>query len=107
MSEEKDFDIIALVNEVAEFVEISDYMKDEHLTEVLGLIIKLISQPDIPASAAIPLVIRLEAMSAKFAMQASYYTNVNKSDRPKKNLYYSVVEATRRLVDALKYTTKV
>ena len=67
MSEETD--VIALLNEVAEFVEIDDYMKDEHLAEVLGLIVKLISQPDIPASAAIPLVIRLEAMSAKFAMQ--------------------------------------
>ncbi len=100
-------DVIELVNEVSEFSEISDYMNDEYLTEVLGLIVKLISQPDIPATAAIPLIIRLEAMSAKFAMQASYYTNVNKSDRAKKNLYYSIVDATRRLVDALKYTTKV
>ena len=100
-------DVIELVNEISEFSEISDYMNDEYLTEVLGLIVKLISQPDIPATAAIPLIIRLEAMSAKFAMQASYYTNVNKSDRAKKNLYYSIVDATRRLVDALKYTTKV
>ena len=69
-------------------------MNDEHLTEVLGLIVKLISQPDIPATAAIPLIVNLEAMSAKFAMQASYYTNVNKSDRAKKNLYYSIVDAT-------------
>jgi hypothetical protein len=100
-------DVIELVNEISEFTEISDYMNDEYLTEVLGLIVKLISQPDIPATAAIPLIVRLEAMSAKFAMQASYYTNVNKSDRAKKNLYYSIVDATRRLVDALKYTTKV
>ena len=100
-------DVIELVNEISEFTEISDYMNDEYLTEVLGLIVKLISQPDIPATAAIPLIVRLEAMSAKFAMQGSYYTNVNKSDRAKKNLYYSIVDATRRLVDALKYTTKV
>jgi len=99
--------VIELVNEVSEFTEIADYMNDEHLTEVLGLIVKLISQPDIPATAAIPLIVRLEAMSAEFAMQASYYTNINKSDRAKKNLYYSIVESTRRLVDALKYTTKV
>ena len=98
--------VIELVNEVGEFTEIADYMNDEHLTEVLGLIVKLIGQPDIPATAAIPLIIRLEAMSAKFSMEASYYTNVNKSDRTKKNLYYSITEASRRLVDALKYTTK-
>ena len=99
--------VIELVNEVSEFSEISDYMNDEYLTEVLGLIVKLISQPDIPATAAIPLIIRLEAMSAKFAVQASYYTNINKSDRAKKNMYYSITDASRRLVDALKYTTKV
>lgn len=99
--------VIELVNEVGEFTEIADYMNDEHLTEVLGLIVKLIGQPDIPATAAIPLIVRLEAMSAKFSMQASYYTNIDKSDRTKKNLYYSIVDATRRLVDALKYTTKV
>ena len=98
--------VIELVNEVGEFTEIADYMNDEHLTEVLGLIVKLIGQPDIPATAAIPLIIRLEAMSAKFSMEASYYTNVNKSDRAKKNLYYSITDASRRLVDALKYTTK-
>ena len=98
--------VIELVNEVGEFTEIADYMNDEHLTEVLGLIVKLIGQPDIPATAAIPLIIRLEAMSAKFSMEASYYTNVNKSDRTKKNLYYSITDASRRLVDALKYTTK-
>lgn len=99
--------VIELVNEVGEFAEIADYMSDEHLTDVLGLIVKLIGQPDIPATAAIPLIVRLEAMSAKFSMQASYYTNIDKSDRAKKNLYYSIVESTRRLVDALKYTTKV
>jgi hypothetical protein len=99
--------VIELVNEISEFTEIADYMNDEYLTEVLGLIVKLISQPDIPATAAIPLIIRLEAMSAKFSMAASYYTNINKSDRAKKNLYYSITDASRRLVDALKYTTKV
>ena len=98
--------VIELVNEVSEFTEIADYMNDEHLTEVLGLIVKLIGQPDIPATAAIPLIVRLEAMSAKFSMEASYYTKVNKSDRAKKNLYYSITDASRRLVDALKYTTK-
>ena len=100
-------DVIELVNEISEFTEISDYMNDEYLTEVLGLIVKLISQPDIPPTAAIPLIVRLEAMSAKFAVQASYYTNINKSDRAKKNMYYSITDASRRLVDALKYTTKV
>ena len=98
--------VIELVNEVSEFTEIADYMNDEHLTEVLGLIVKFIAQPDIPSTVAIPLIVKLEAFAAKFNMQASYYTNVDKSDRAKKNLYYSITDSTRRLVDALKYTTK-
>ena len=99
-------DVIQLVNEVSEFTEIADYMDDEQLTEVLGTIVKLIAQPDIPATAAIPLIVRLEAWAARFNMQASYWTNVDKSDRARKNLYYSITDSTRRLVDALKYTTR-
>ena len=99
-------DVIQLVNEVSEFTEIAEYMNDEHLTEVLGTIVKLIAQPDIPATAAIPLIIRLEAWAAQFSTQAAYYTNIDKSDRAKKNLYYSITESSRRLVDALKYTTR-
>ena len=99
-------DALQLVNEVSEFTEIAEYMSDEHLTEVLGTIVKLIAQPDIPATAAIPLIIRLEAWAAQFNMQASYYTNIDKSDRARKNLYYSITDSTRRLVDALKYTTR-
>ena len=99
-------DVLQLVNEVSEFTEVVEYMNDEHLTEVLGTIVKLIAQPDIPATAAIPLIIRLEAWAAQFNMQASYYTNIDKSDRARKNLYYSITDSTRRLVDALKYTTR-
>ena len=99
-------DVIQLVNEVSEFTQIAEYMDDEQLTEVLGTIVKLIAQPDIPATAAIPLIVRLEAWAARFNMQASYWTNVDKSDRARKNLYYSITDSTRRLVDALKYTTR-
>ena len=99
-------DVIQLINEVSEFTEVSEYMDDVNLTEVLGLVVKLVAQPDIPANVAIPLIIKLEGMSAMFSTKAAYYTNIDKSDRAKKNLYYSITESTRRLVDALKYTTR-
>ena len=99
-------DVIQLVNEGSEFTEVAEYMDDPDLTEVLRLIVKLVAQPDIPATAAIPLIIRLEAWSAGFATKAAFYTNIDKSDRAKKNLYYSIAESSRRLVDALKYTTR-
>ena len=98
---------IDLVNEVAEFTEISELMNDDQLTDALGIIVKLMMSPDVPAQKAVGLIVQLEAYAAKFKMLASYYTNVKKDDRAKKNLYYSANEAVQRLVDSLKYSAKL
>ena len=98
---------LELVNEVAEFSEISELMDDDQLTDALGIIVKLMMNPDIPAQKAVNLIVQLEAYAAKFKMLASYYTNVKKDDRAKKNLYYSANEAVQRLVDSLKYSAKL
>jgi hypothetical protein len=71
------------------------------------LLQKLISKPDVPASVGVELIVKLQAYSAKFAMLASWYTNVKKDERAKKNIYYSAKEATDRLVDALKYAVRI
>lgn len=98
---------IELVNEVAEFTDISELMNDEQLTDALGIVVKLMMSPDVPPQKAIGLIVQLEAYAAKFKMLASYYTNVKKDDRAKKNLYYSANEAVQRLVDSLKYSAKL
>lgn len=98
---------LELVNEVAEFSDISEIMNDEQLTDALGIIVKLMMSPDVPAQKAVGLIVQLEAYAAKFKMLASYYTNVKKDDRAKKNLYYSANEAVQRLVDSLKYSAKL
>jgi len=87
---------IELVNEVAEFTEISELMNDDQLTDALGVIVKLMMNPDVPPQKAVGLIVQLEAYAAKFKMLASYYTNVKKDDRAKKNLYYSANEAVQR-----------
>ena len=98
---------LELVNEVAEFSDISDLMNDDQLTDALGVIVKLMMNPDVPPQKAVGLIVQLEAYAAKFKMLASYYTNVKKDDRAKKNLYYSANEAVQRLVDSLKYSAKL
>jgi hypothetical protein len=98
---------IELVNEVAEFTDISDIMNDEQLTEALSLIVKLMMNPDVPPQKAVGLIVQLEAYAAKFAMLASYYTNVKKDERAKKNLYFSAKDAIQRLTDSLKYSAKL
>jgi len=98
---------IDLVNEVSEFTDISEIMDDKELTDALGVIVKLMMNPDVPPQKAVGLIVQLEAYAAKFKMLASYYTNVKKDDRARKNLYYSANEAVQRLVDSLKYSAKL
>lgn len=97
---------IDLINNVTSFNDISEYMNDEELTNALAMIAKLISNPDVPPARAAVLIVQLQSYSAKFAMLASWYANVKKEDRQKKNIYYSAREALDKLVDALKYTAR-
>lgn len=98
---------IDLVNEVHEFTEISELMHDDQITEALSTIVKLMLNPDIPPQKAVTLIVQLEAYASKFAMLASYYTNVKKGETARKNLYYSANKTMERLVDSLKYSAKL
>jgi predicted S18 family serine protease len=86
--------------------EIAEYMNDEELTLALTFIAKLIIKPDIPMSVASIEIVRLQAIAAKMAFRATWMTNVDKSDRGKKNIYYTAAEAINNLVSALKYIMK-
>lgn len=83
--------------------EIADYMQDEELTAALTFIAKVITKPDIPFNVATIEIVRLQAIAAKMAFKATWLTNVDKSDRSKKNIYYTAAEAINDLVSALKY----
>lgn len=86
--------------------EIADYMQDEELTAALTFIAKLIIKPDIPMNVATVEIVRLQAIAAKMSFKATWMANVDKSDRGKKNLYYTAAESINSLVSALKYTLK-
>jgi len=86
--------------------EIADYMKDEELTTALTFIAKIIIKPDIPLNVATVEIVRLQAIAAKMAFKATWMANVDKSDRGKKNLYYTAAESINNLVSALKYITR-
>jgi hypothetical protein len=83
--------------------EIAEYMQDEDLTSALTMIAKLIVKPDIPPHVASLEIVRLQAIAAKMSFRATWMTNVDKSDRGKKNIYYTAAEAINDLVSALKY----
>lgn len=86
--------------------EIADYMQDEELTQALTFIAKVIIKPDIPLNVATVEIVRLQAIAAKMAFKATWMANVDKSDRGKKNLYYTAAESINNLVSALKYITR-
>lgn len=86
--------------------EIADYMEDQELTTALTFIAKLIIKPDIPMNVATVEIVRLQAIAAKMAFRATWMANVDKSDRGKKNIYYTAAESINNLVSALKYITR-
>jgi predicted S18 family serine protease len=100
---ENDKTTIDLMNDLA---EIAEYMKDEELTSALVTISKLIIKPDIPLNIATLEIVRLQAIAAKMSFRATWMTNVDKSDRSKKNIYYTAAEAINNMVSALKYVMR-
>ena len=93
---------------VTEFNDMSEFMNDKDLDQALDLIVKLIAKPDVPVGTAPSLIVKLQAISAKLAMQARYYTTFEKGgdNSKKKNTYYTAAEAIDKLVDALKYSAR-
>jgi len=94
------------LEEVNGLYEISEYMDDKELTSALEFIAKVIMKPDIPISVVTVELVRLQAIAAKMAMRATWMANVDKSDRPKKNLYYTASAEIDKLCQSLKYLIK-
>lgn len=92
-----------MLNETAELLEVANYLDDPQVTEALELIVKLMASPDVPPQKAGPLIVKVEAMASKFKMMAAYNTHINKTDRARKNLLYSLSESMERIAGGLKY----
>jgi hypothetical protein len=94
------------LEQVSGLHEIADYMNDEELTQALEFIAKIILKPDIPPHVATIEIVRLQAIAAKMAMKATWMANVDKSDRAKKNIYYTAAAEIDKTVAALKFILK-
>ena len=103
-----DKSLIEVISELTEFNDMKEFMADPDLDYALDLIIKLITKPDVPSTKAPDLIVKMQALSAKFAMMSRYYTTFEKGgeNAKKKNVYYTAEEAINRLVDALKYSAR-
>lgn len=99
------------LSQITEFNDLHEFMQDNELDETLALVVKIMMKPDIPQVQAIALINKLQAMSAKFGILATYYTTVAKGpsgsiNNTKKNVYYTMKESTDKMVDALKYVAR-
>jgi predicted S18 family serine protease len=94
------------IDSINGLAEIADYMNDEELNTALTFIAKIILKPDIPLNVVTVEIVRLQAIAAKMAFRATWMANVDKSDRGKKNLYYTAAESINNLVSALKYIAR-
>ena len=88
---------LELISKVTEFNDLHEYMQDEQLDKALAMIVKLLMNPDVPSAKAPMIIIELQALSAKFAVLASYYTTIAKDktgtpNNNKKNILIRVEE---------------
>ena len=95
-----------MLNQIDDLYKIAEYMDDEELKHALEFIAKIIIKPDIPMQIASVELVKLQAIGAKCAFKATYMANVDKSDRAKKNMYYTASAEIDKLVSALKYQLK-
>lgn len=109
MNDEKT--VLEAVSDIDEFMAISQTINDKDLDDALSIIIKLIMKPDIPPQAATQLIIKLQAISTKFAIMSTYYKSVapgkpGTDEYKKKNIYITLHESINELVSALKYNIR-
>jgi hypothetical protein len=107
MSEERS--ISELISDITEFNDISIYLKDEDVDSAMAKIINLVARPDVPPKLVAPLIVKLQALSVKFNLQAKYYMlySVEKEEKiKKKNTYLSLSDGLEKLANALKYLVK-
>lgn len=103
LTEMTDSDIVA---QVTVLDKLNQEMQDPELEEAMAIAIKCIRKPDVPPAAAVDAIVKLQAISAKFAFGSVYYKTFGKSgtqERYRKDVYYTAREAINLLVDSLKY----
>ena len=94
------------LEQISDLYEISTYMNDQELTTALEFVAKIIVNPDIPQRVIQVELQRMQAIAMKMAMRATWMTNVDKSSREKKNMYYTVAEQLNLVCQTLKYNIR-
>lgn len=109
MLQEDERSLAELVNEITEFNDMKDILQDEDVDQAMEIIVKLVTKPNVPPRVAAPLVVQVQALSAKFALKAKYYMIYNREGdeaKNKKNTFMTLTSELEKLANALKYLAK-
>lgn len=103
--------VIELISTVDGFMALHEYLEDDDLDEALSLIVKLIAKPDVVHTKVPPLIVKIQALSAKYQVLAAVHSTIAKGrsgtpDNNKKNIYYSLSSALDKLSASLKYLVR-
>jgi len=110
MDQEKS--LLEMVSDLSkELTEISLYFKDDDVDMALTKLTKLIANPHVPANTAKPLVVQLQALSSKFALEGKVYMlydlDITKEEKTrKKNMLLTLSAELEKLSNAVKYLVK-
>ena len=100
-----------LVSTITEFNDLHDFMGDEELDRALYLVVKLYNEKGrLTPDRAAQLIVELQTLATKFAVLGTYYMTIGKKGSDeihKKNVYLTLKDAIGKLVDSLKYVSKV
>ena len=104
--------ILETVNRITEINDLSDFLDDPEFDEAMENVIQLIVKPGVSPATAQRLIVKLQALSTKYAVLAVTYSTIkrDKAGTPnnyKKNIYHSLKEALDKLCDALKYPARL
>jgi len=104
--------ILETVNKITEINDLSEFLQDPDFDEVMELVIRLIMKPGVEPAMAQKLIVKMQALSTKYAVLAVTYSTIlrDKAGTPnnyKKNIYHTLKEALDKLTDSLKYPAKL
>lgn len=106
-------DLLALENlsKIDELVEMTDFVDDQEMREIIDLAIKCYAQPHMKPETAEQLLVKFQAASLKFGFLAVTYTTLKKGragtdDNFKKNIYYTASDLCDKMAASLKYVVR-
>lgn len=93
------------------FNDLKVYFDDKDLDEALSIVVKLIKNPDVVHLKVPPLIVKVQALSAKYQVLAAMHSTISKGsvgtyDNNAKNVYYSLSSALDKLAQSLKYLVR-